>query len=312
MTLHGDAIWNTIESFFDKHGASTMMSELKMVPSMSDYAVWLAGVLEQAGDATWTTMPDGSEEAVGTCSLLAWPLDTSRARALRAVEFPELKDKAKAIILAQEWRDWDVLQVSRQPGTTGPEGTFVEDFHMRLCALGALFYVHWKQGLPLPPFLRAMGQSIPTKYLGHASRAVALARAVSNCASLQFGVTHLGWLDIVLQVVQVHGAAVEPVNGEDLQAQVLQLCPEYGRKINSWQHMENLTTRVDPRCFTNAEARCAANGIPKSILPQNWFRETYFLQPAKKTGWERYRLGSAGANLRNREDDDSGVRGLGV
>ena len=282
MTLHGDAIWNTIESFFDKHGASTMMSELKMVPSMSDYAVWLAGALEQAGDATWTTMPDGSEEAVGTCSLLAWPLDTSRARALRAVEFPELKDKAKAIILAQEWRDWDVLQVSRQPGTTGPEGTFVEDFHMRLCALGALFYVHWKQGLPLPPFLRAMGQSIPTKYLGHASRAVALARAVSNCASLQFGVTHLGWLDIVLQVVQVHGAAVEPVNGEDLQAQVLQLCPEYARKINSWQHMENLTTRVDPRCFTDAEARCAANGIPKSILPQNWFRETYFLQPAKK------------------------------
>ena len=107
MTLHGDALWNTIESFFDKHGASTMMSELKMVPSMSDYAVWLAGALEQAGDATWTTMPDGNEKAMGTCCLLAWPLDTSRARALRAVEFPELKE-AKAIILAQHWRDWDV------------------------------------------------------------------------------------------------------------------------------------------------------------------------------------------------------------
>ena len=52
MTLHGDAIWNTIESFLDKHGASMMMAEFKMVPSMSDYAVWLASVLEPAGDAT--------------------------------------------------------------------------------------------------------------------------------------------------------------------------------------------------------------------------------------------------------------------
>ena len=230
ITLHGDAIWNIVESFFDKHGASTMMGELRMVPSMPEFADWLKGVLEQAGDATWTTMPDGSEEAMGTSSLLAWPLDTSRARALRAVEFPELKEKAKAIILAQQWRSWDVLQVSRQPGTTGQEGTFVEDFHMRLCALGALFYVHWRQGLLLPPFLRAMGKAIPTKYLGHASRATALARAVSNCASLQFGVTHLGWLDIVLQVVQGQGATTEPVNGDDLQNQVLHLCPEYATK----------------------------------------------------------------------------------
>ena len=91
---------------------------------------------------------------------------------------------------------------------------------MRLCALGALFYVHWKQGLPLPPFLQAMGHAIPTKYLGHASRAVALARAVRNCASLQFGVTHLGWLDVILQMVDVE----ETVNGDELQAQVFYVC----------------------------------------------------------------------------------------
>ena len=142
-----------------------MMDELKMVPLMPEYADWLRGMLEQAGDATWTTMPNGNTEEIGPCSLLAWPVDTSRARALRAVEFPELKEKAKAIILAQQWRDWDALKV------WGQEGTFVEDFHMRLCALGALFYVHWEKALPLPPFLLAMGKAIPTKYLGHASRA---------------------------------------------------------------------------------------------------------------------------------------------
>ena len=148
-------------------------------------------------------MPDGPEEKLGTLSLMACPPDTSRARALRGVEYPELKEKAQAIVLAQEWRPWDVLQISRLPHATGLEGTFLEDFHQRLCALGALFYVHWARDSPIPPFLKAMGRNIPTKYLGYASRTVALARAVQTCAAFQCGVTHLGWLDIVLQVVPV-------------------------------------------------------------------------------------------------------------
>ena len=96
--------------------------------------VFYAKLIYNDFDVPWATIPDGEEGAVGTLPLVACPLDTSRARALRAVEFPYLEDKAQAIILAQEWRAWDVSQISRQPGTTGLEGTVVGDVHMRLCA----------------------------------------------------------------------------------------------------------------------------------------------------------------------------------
>ena len=44
----------------------------------------------------------------GQLSLAGCLLDLSRAQALRAVEFHELEDKAHAIVLAQEWRAWDL------------------------------------------------------------------------------------------------------------------------------------------------------------------------------------------------------------
>ena len=284
MTCHGDAIWHPIEAHLAKHGAQTMMERFKSAHSDEQYKAWLAGMLEVSGDASgdspWTDIPDGAQGLSGTLSLAAFPPDHSRARALRAVEFNELKEKAQAIILAQSWRHWDVLQISRTPGTTGIDGTFIEDMHIRLCSLGALFIMHWEQQWPVPPFLQSMGCRIPVQYLGHATRTVALARAVKNCASLQFGVTHLGWLDIVLQVVQCPDK--DGHIGGDLQAQVMQICPEYARKINSWQHMGNICSRVDAQCFVDADAVLAAHGIPKAILPQTWFRESFFLQSPKK------------------------------
>ena len=203
----GDEIWAPLSTFFDPLGWVERLKKWNPTAPMVEYTDWLRKVLENSGDAAgegpWTTVPDEEKEMVGTLSLVACPLDMSRRRALRAVELPELTEKARAITLAQRWRSWDVLQISRLPHATGLEGTFLEDFHQRLCALGALFYVHWARDSPIPPFLKAMGRNIPTKYLGYASRTVALARAVQTCAAFQCGVTHLGWLDIVLQVVPV-------------------------------------------------------------------------------------------------------------
>ena len=125
-----------------------------------------------------------------------------------------------------------------------------------------------------------MCRAIPCRYVGHASRAHALARAVQHSASLQFGVTHLCWLDIVQQIID--SSHTEHGFGDALQQKVLQICPEYGRKITSWQHMTSICTRVDPQCFSDAEEILAANDIPKSILPQCWYREPHFLQPASK------------------------------
>ena len=178
---------------FSTLAAMQRLAQWNDAPAMIEYTDYLTKVLENSDDAAgekpWPTIPDGAEEKVGPLSLLACPLDLSRRRALRAVELPELTEKAKAITLAQRWRPWDVLKISRLPGTTGLEGTFVEDFHQRACALGALFYVHWLQGSTVPQFLVAMGRNIPTKYMGPATRTVALARAVQTCAPLQVGVS---------------------------------------------------------------------------------------------------------------------------
>ena len=89
---NGDATWSPIEAFLEKHGPSAMMAKFRAAPEDTDYTAWLADVLEDpcdaGGDMPWTAVPDGAEDKLGTLSLMACPIDTSRARALRAVEFP--------------------------------------------------------------------------------------------------------------------------------------------------------------------------------------------------------------------------------
>ena len=284
ISCHGDALWSRIEGHMANLGPQMTMKLFRGTQANKDFHAWLASVLEVAsgvdGHSSWVEIPNGESEETGKLRLFACPLDHSRAQALRAVEFEELKEKARAIVLAQEWRPWDVLRISRESGTTGIKGTFIEDFHIRLCSLTALFIIHWEQEWALPQFLQSMGREIPTKYLGYATRTNAMARAVQICASQQCGVTALSWLDIVLQVVEMSGEAAS--FGSDLQTQVLQFCPEYARKVNSWQHMKSLCSRVDPQCYAYAETVLATHGIPKAILPQCWFRETFFLQPTEK------------------------------
>ena len=152
------------------------------------------------------------------------------------------------------------------PDTTGKAGLFIEDFHKRLYALEAISHVHWSQRVTAPPFLQQMGRSSPIKHLGHASRKVAIARALQPQASLQYGVSSLSWLDIVLQVIE--GSKTEASFGQDIQAQVIQLCPEYARRIASWQHVSALATRVAVECFEDSEKLLRQHNIPKATLPQ--------------------------------------------
>ena len=148
---HGDALWASIEAHLAKNSAKEMMEQFTTAQANKRYKDWLAKVLEDQGydvlglfhnnSNPLINIPEGDEAVDGTLSLAAFPPDHSREQALRAVGFLELKEKMQAIVLAQEWRSWDVLQISREPGTTGLDGTFLEDFHIRLCALGALFYL---------------------------------------------------------------------------------------------------------------------------------------------------------------------------
>ena len=118
-----------------------------------------------------------------------------------------------------------------------------------------------------------MGQRIPFRYVGHASRKQAVQKAVSKCASMQFGVTHLSWVDVIQQVSE--SSKSEENFGNDLQALVMEACPEYARNLTSWQHVTALCTRVDPQCFQDAERILGENGIPLAILPQKWYREVH-------------------------------------
>ena len=273
--------WNNILKLLgEQGGAQSVFLCFKEADRTPEFHFWLGGVLDipaEGSTAPWSTLPNGPEAAFGTVSLVSCPCDLSRAQALRSVGSGDLLEKAQAIAIAKEWRQWDVLQISREVSSNGLEGLFVEDFHIRLCALGFLLYLYWKQepNLSCPRFLLTMARNIPTQYMGHSTRAEAMARAVSKCAALQCGVTPLSWLDIVLQV-NGHGGSF----GSDLQAHVLWICPEFARRINSWQHMDNLCTRVDKECYLILEDELVSRGVPKSILPQSWFRETFFLQHA--------------------------------
>ena len=90
ITCYGDATWAPIEAFLEKHGPSAMMAKFREAPADTVYTAWLAKVLEHTsdagGDMPWIAMPDGAEEKLGTLSLMACPLDTSRARALRSIQ----------------------------------------------------------------------------------------------------------------------------------------------------------------------------------------------------------------------------------
>ena len=154
--------------------------------------------------------------------------------------------------------------------------------HIRLCALHAIsyyYYVH-KQQMSMPGWLLSIGSRIPLQYLGHSTRTDALSRALQTAASLEHGVTPLGWLDIVLQVKA--GNEGDEFFGQQLQAKVLAIAPEFGRKITSWQHMGALCNRVAGEVWSDAERVLSENGVPKSVIPQSHFREAWFLQPSSQ------------------------------
>jgi len=145
ITCPGDVVWGPIDQYLSQQGSQTMMEKFQQKDG--SYDAWLRDSLGVASDGAWDAIPSGEEKGLGTVPLFACPVDYSRRQALRAVGYRELVEKMKAIVLAQDYRVWDELPISRLPSTTGKEGTFIEDFHIRLCALDALCRVCWLQGL---------------------------------------------------------------------------------------------------------------------------------------------------------------------
>ena len=246
----------------------------------SEFLTWLSKETMLAPDeGDWNRVPDSEQKEKGYIPLARCPLGFGRQGAMRAVTRQSLKEKMEAFAIAQTFRNCDTLVVSRLAGTAGTEGVFIEDFHIRLCALVALFTIYWKLRLPVPASLKRMGQRVPVEYRGHATRKEALSRAVANSAALQCGVTHLSWVDVMCHVIE--GSQTDEGFADDLQTMVLTISPEFGRKLVHWQHVESILKRVNPECFHDAERIFCENCIPLAILPITWYREPYFLQPSR-------------------------------
>ena len=273
-TCHGD-VWEVVSNAWDKGHAYEAC-----VACAADgrFLTWLSKILPDS-EGLWTVLPDSEQNKKGYIPLARCPLGFGRQGAMRAVTRQSLKEKMQAFAIAQTFRNYDMLVVSRLAGTAGTEGVFIEDFHIRLCALVALFTIYWKLRLPVPASLKRMGQRVPVEYRGHATRKEALSRAVGNSAALQCGVTHLSWVDVVGQVIESSDA--DEGFADDLQTMVLTISPEFGSKLVHWQHVESLCTRVNPECFHDAERIFGENCIPLAILPITWYREPYFLQPSR-------------------------------
>ena len=120
------------------------------------------------------------------------------------------------------------------------------------------------------------------KYLGNMKKEDAMARAISISSSLTLGAEKMSWLDLALQVKLTTGAESF---GTSLKERVFQVCPEYAKRINNWQHFQAITTRYSTRALERIEVDLAAMGLSSSELPQSWFREACMLG---KTGqWRR-------------------------
>ena len=66
--------------------------------------------------------------------------------------------------------------------------------------------------------------------------------------------------------------------GEDLQKDVMRICPAWSHKVTDWRNMEALSSRVSGKCFELIDQTCAELNIPKKLIPQKWFCDVLFLQ----------------------------------
>ena len=113
-------------------------------------------------------------------------------------------------------------------------------------------------------------------FLGRMSRTAAVAKAFAVASSLQEGTTKLGWLEVPLQVMTSSSGVID--FGSKLHQKVFEICPEFAKSINNWQHMSAIIGRYGPRCFEMVETQLTLMGAQSDLLPQSWFREAFMLQ----------------------------------
>ncbi len=302
LALTGEEFWKAAEDYLGSLPAGEALSFFQGLSKDAKYFEWLRTELGLSGNEPNCDINKYKFEM----DAAGLPADLGRGNALRAVSMAMLKKKMRDIAFAQEWREWDVAKLCHVPlgksneagaaaaqaddkagaaaaqaDGVGPDHShalFIVDFHIRAAALHGLLALHYRRGSPVPSWLLALSKKIEAEYIGTIERSEAIAKAYSIASALQEGAQKLSWLDIVLQVM-----CEAPAFGEELQARVFQICPEYATAVNNWQHMGAITSRFSLRCIEFIDHELGAIGLGGHHLPQGWFREKFMLQaPAHK------------------------------
>ena len=234
-------------------------------PDMLNYHDFLEKII---GEATPPLPKD-----VGECkrAIPVIPFDLGRAGALRCVTPSSLKQKARDLTVAQQWRSYDKATFSY----LNDDSLFFEDGHIRYTAFHGVLYIFYRLGRPVPEYVRRMAADIDVVISRKGvTRKDAITSAIAISASLTYGVVPLSWLDIILHVNEHRG---DENYADDLSGLVQAACPEYAKKITNWKHLKNIATRLASRTIHALEREMIRHGLPFHILPISWFREAWIL-----------------------------------
>ena len=151
-----------------------------------------------------------------------WSLwyNLSRESGFRAVTAPGLKKKMKDLVLAGQWRHWDVaILCQAAEELEQPEGwkPISFKFHNRSSAMHALVYSFKAQKLMLIPFLVEMAKRISFQWKGAVSKVERLSRGLATMASMKNGTVKYSWIDTIHALAYSyawrHGCIVLPEAG---------------------------------------------------------------------------------------------------
>ncbi len=263
--------WDAFQTWAEAMG--NMKLRALALDEDEEYQAWLRQALEQTGEPkakkARTEAEDWTQPGVAptTVSLDTLRADFSRISGYRAVSPAGLLQKMRDIVLAQEWRDWDIAALCDVPelaaaagssfaglapgagpkaaeaGTNASEPELARgagsslmkpcylDFHHRGCALHVLAYSFKTRELDLPQWFVAMASAIPLSWKGELTKLQWLTGGISAAAALQHGQVRLSWLDIIQQVNRDSSMG----QGQCLKEKLFSVSPEHAAKLNDWK-----------------------------------------------------------------------------
>ena len=122
-----------------------------------------------------------------------------------------------------------------------------------------------------------MAVRISYQWRGEMTRTNLVAEGLDSGISMQEGIVKQSWLDLVLEIIE------NRTDADTLQETVDKCCPEHVAAIANWQHLKDLTTRVDSEVYGCLGEFMIDNDLSVPPLPMAWLREPWMLLAGRKS-----------------------------